>query len=318
MPPQYLHRWNGPGILLGMNVFITGIDGCVGSHAAEHLRGAGCSVYGSVFLRPPGTKEYYADLRAPEPFKDIQGKRFDAVVHTAGIVDQDRGRGELHRINATGTAKTLSWARTAGTRHFIHISSTSVYGIRTMGEQRTESTPVRRGIPFVPYSAAKIKAERSVRASGIPYTILRLPAVIGAGDAMFSRAITEAIVNKTMFRCGEGEKLVSLISAGNIGCVLEKVLIQGPANDCFNCADYHIPWNRLIEHYTKVLRSPCRVKKKHPISMYLNLRNKNFLLIASHSFYGAHYPNTKLLRTFTPVFSQSLEESVRAAAGMCV
>ena len=299
-----------------MRVFITGIDGCVGGSIARHLRAAGHEVGGSVFIRDPGPGEYFADLSRPDPYAGISAGHtggLDAVVHTAGIVDQSRSARELHLVNALGTEKTLRWAKAAGTAHFIQISSTSVYGTRVMGQNRTEATPVRRGIPFVPYSAAKIRAERFVRSAGIPYTLLRLPAVLGPGDAMFSRSVAEAVREDRLFRCGSGENLVSTMCAGNTGAVIERVLETGPTDDAYNCADYHLPWNDLAELYRREIDGTGTVYRKPLAAMYLRLRKKDFLLIATHSCRGAHYPTDKLLRRFAPRFPVSLEETVRCA-----
>ena len=193
------------------------------------------------------------------------------------------------------------------------MSSTSVYGTRVMGQNRTEETPVKRGIPFVPYSAAKIRAEEYVRSAGISYTILRMPAVLGPQDAMFSRTVAEAVRNNRLFRCGTGTNLVSIMCAGNIGPVLERVLEAGPTGEVYNCADYHLPWNDLVDLYRNELDGTGAVARKPIASMYLNLRKKDFLLIATHSYYGAHYPADKLIDRFAPRFPVSLEETVRCA-----
>lgn len=300
-----------------MRIFITGIDGCVGGSIAENLRTAGHRVAGSVFFRDPGPGEYFVDLSRPDPFAGLDGgisrEGLDAVVHTAGIVDQTRSARELHTVNALGTEKTLRWAKVAGACHFIQISSTSVYGTRVMGQDRTEETPVKRGIPFVPYSAAKIRAERFVSSGGIPFTILRMPAVLGPKDAMFSRTVAEAVRNGRLFRCGTGTNLVSTMCAGNIGPVIERVLAVGPTDDVYNCADYHLPWNDLTGLYRNELDGSGTVARRPLASMYLRLRKKGFLLIATHSYYGAHYPTDKLITRFAPRFQVSLEETVRCA-----
>jgi nucleoside-diphosphate-sugar epimerase len=299
-----------------MRVFVTGLDGCVGGSLAEHLRAAGHEVFGTVFLRDPGPGEYFLDLTRPEPFTGIAVEEMgelDAVVHTAGIVDQTRSARELHLVNALGTEKTLEWAKAAGAGHFIQMSSTSVYGTRVMGQNRTEETPVDRGIPFVPYSSAKIRAEEFIRASGLPYTILRMPAVLGPKDAMFSRTVAEAVRRDRLFRCGTGTNLVSTMCAGNIGAVIERVLETGPTDDVYNCADYHLPWNDLAALYRKELDGTGIVRRLPLAVMYLRLRKKDFLLIATHSYHGAHYPTDKLLARFAPRFPVSLEETVRSA-----
>jgi NADH dehydrogenase len=77
------------------------------------------------------------------------------VYHLAAVI-LSHDPGVFTRVNLNGTAHLVSEARRAGVRHFIYVSSASVvYPRRT------------------PYAESKLEAERVVRDSGVPYTIVR-------------------------------------------------------------------------------------------------------------------------------------------------
>jgi len=78
---------------------------------------------------------------------------------------------EHWRITAEGTGRLLRAARAAGVRRIVFVSS--VRAFPDPGENK----------PCYPYGIAKLEAERLVRESGIPFTILRLPVVYGSATA---------------------------------------------------------------------------------------------------------------------------------------
>jgi NADH dehydrogenase len=83
-------------------------------------------------------------------------------------------------VNAQGTANLARAARDAGVTHLIYTSSITVYG-HVQGAD--EAAPL---VPTPGYPVSKIHAESALRQL-LPEqtTILRLPLVLGAGDAGF-------------------------------------------------------------------------------------------------------------------------------------
>ena len=195
-----------------MRVLITGCDGFIGSAVTRDLRRLGHEVVGTCYERTPGVREVYLDLTDPESFGNLPETPFDAVVHAAGIVDQRIRRRRMFAVNTRGTARVVRWAEGNGVSHFIYLSSVSVYGFKTMGQNREEAKTRRsQGVPVVPYMASKARAERAIEASSLGYTLLRLPAVLGRGDSYLSPTVVTALQGGTFFTCGKGEKKVSLM-----------------------------------------------------------------------------------------------------------
>lgn len=84
----------------------------------------------------------------------------DTVIHLAATTHaKDR---DLYRVtNTEGTKKLLGLAKDSGVKHFIYVSTTAL------------------GDSCGAYGASKLDAEKAVRQSGIPYTIVRLSEVYG-------------------------------------------------------------------------------------------------------------------------------------------
>jgi dihydroflavonol-4-reductase len=98
----------------------------------------------------------------------------DAVVHLAAVTHARSPRA-YDRVNVEGTLRLLAAIRAGGTARVLHVS--------------TRAIDPDGGA----YSRSKAHAERAVREAGVPYTIVRLPEVYGAGgregvDAIVARA----------------------------------------------------------------------------------------------------------------------------------
>ncbi len=88
----------------------------------------------------------------------------DAVIHVAGVIS-GRSAEDFDRANVDGTQAMLDAARNAGVKRFVHVSSIAA-----------------REPELSLYGASKAKSEQLVANSGLPYAIVRPPAVYGPGD----------------------------------------------------------------------------------------------------------------------------------------
>jgi nucleoside-diphosphate-sugar epimerase len=278
-----------------MRVLVTGCDGFIGSRITRDLRRFGHEVVGTCYERGPGPDEVFLDLATSDTFTNLPSTRFDAVVHAAGIVDQRVRRKHMFAVNSEGTKRLVRWAETTGVCHFIFLSSISVYGWKTMGQNRREGK-IRRslGIPVVPYMASKIRAERVIESSALGYTLLRLPAVMGRGDSYLSPTIIRALQGGTFFTCGTGQKKVSLMCAANLGPVIHQILAVEPSNRAFNCCDAHVPWRTLVAEYSGLLGMDIPDRKRSILSVVTHLGDKRYLLLSTFSRFGAHFPDDLL------------------------
>ena len=88
----------------------------------------------------------------------------DAVIHVAGVIS-GRSAADFDRANVDGTQAMLDAAKSAGAKRFVHVSSIAA-----------------REPKLSLYGASKAKSEQLVASSGLPFAIVRPPAVYGPGD----------------------------------------------------------------------------------------------------------------------------------------
>ncbi len=135
----------------------------------------------------------------------------DCVVHLAALVDYNAPRKNVFAVNVEGTRRVLEAAKRAGAKRFVFASSTSVY-------RSPRYLPIDEKHPMAPtnaYGQSKAEAERLVRASGLPYVILRFALVYGPGFEEGFRYVAERIKEGKMVLIGEGGNRVAFIHASD-------------------------------------------------------------------------------------------------------
>ena len=176
-----------------MKVFVTGIDGYLGSLLAPELLRHGYEVIGldtgyykerMLYSESGITPLTLAkDLRRIET-DDLKG--VDAIVHMAELSNDPAGQlaPEItYEINHKGSVRLAEIARSAGVRHFVYMSSCSVYGVAG-ADFVTEDSPTN---PQTAYGICKTLVERDVRAlanSQFAPTFLRNATAYGASPRM--------------------------------------------------------------------------------------------------------------------------------------
>jgi uncharacterized protein YbjT (DUF2867 family) len=152
-------------------LLITGATGFIGRHLMVRLAESGYEV--RVLLRPsprnPRIPHGVPMQAAVASLSDPRGLRaamvgVDRVVHLATATRRG-GEAELTRVDVEGTRNLCRAAADAGVEHLFFLSH--------LGADRFSAYPVFR---------AKADAEESVKASGVPYTILRTGPAFGVED----------------------------------------------------------------------------------------------------------------------------------------
>lgn len=278
-----------------MKILLTGSDGFIGSEVKDFLLSRDIDVFSTVYNREPGPGEMWLDITRSDYLQKIPDEGFDGVINLTGIVDQKASRKLMKAVNAEGVRHLTEWAAQHGCPHFIQISSIGVYGLKTLGQYRTEKNTKRyNGVIAIPYMRTKARAEVYLETSGVPYTILRLPSVIGYGDTFVSPVIVEKILSGSFFFSGSGKKLVSILYAKNLGQLLLKLLHRGPQNNAFNCSDFHVPWDEFVSEYARLLKRDIPIKKKSLLSLLCNLRDSGGYMLYTFSYFGSHFPSDRL------------------------
>ncbi len=139
----------------------------------------------------------------------------DVVFHVAGLVAA-RSEAEFLRVNRDGAAALAGASARAGVSRFVLVSSLAVTGPSHRGG------PVDEGAgpgPVTAYGRSKKAGEEAVHATGVPFTILRPPAVYGPRDRAFLtlfRAAGRGIVPLL----GDGGQQLTLVHAADLARAL--------------------------------------------------------------------------------------------------
>ena len=149
-----------------MKLAVTGGTGFVGSRLLDAAAADGHQI--SALTRrpmPPRANIDWVSGSLEQP--DALGKLVagaDAVIHVAGVIS-GRTAADFDRANVDGTQAMLDAAEKAGVKRFVHVSSIAA-----------------REPELSLYGASKAKSEKLVSNSGLPFAIVRPPAVYGPGD----------------------------------------------------------------------------------------------------------------------------------------
>jgi UDP-glucose 4-epimerase len=165
---------------------VTGGAGFIGSYVAGRLHSLGWETHvldslatGDRANVPDGVPLHVADIRAEGEVLAVLRGGFNAVVHCAAQTSVERSMKDPafdRDVNVTGTRHLLAAARETGVGRFVFISSGgAIYG-ETAEPAEESAVPAPRSF----YGMHKYVAEEFVRASGVPFGILRPSNVYGA------------------------------------------------------------------------------------------------------------------------------------------
>ncbi len=167
---------------------MTGGTGFVGSHLVDVLVQAGHDVVCLVRDVRKLERMFPADRRprfVGGTLHDETALRagledVDAVIHVAGMIAA-RSRQEFFAVNTEGTGRLLNVAaRSAPTlQRFVYLSSLAAVGPASPGAPLGENVSPN---PVSAYGESKLAAEEAVRATKLPWTIVRPPTVYGPRD----------------------------------------------------------------------------------------------------------------------------------------
>ena len=199
-------------------ILITGGNGFVGRHLVTALADRGDKVRVLVLagedtsqLEQRGVQVYRGDIRDPKTLAaPVSGA--DGVVHLAAMQDAWQPIEVYRSVNVGGTQNVARAALAAGVRRFVHMSSSSVYG---MGHGR----PVDETFPLTPfndpYPVTKAEADQAVqrmtREDGLPGVVIRPDQIFGPGDVLHFGAMAARVRDGRGFLVGSGDNRMPFV-----------------------------------------------------------------------------------------------------------
>ena len=205
-----------------MNFLLTGGAGYIGSHVSNLLIENGYKVSiidslitGNRTLIPKKAELFECDIADEKKVKEIVKKKFDLVMHFAGLIRVDESVQNPEKYNEFNIEKGKIFLNTCfnnGLKKIIFSSSASVYGNPT-NRKVTEEDSLN---PLNPYASTKLELEKFLidqsKNNKINYIILRYFNVAGADEklrtGLISKFSTHLIKIASEVAVGKREKLI--------------------------------------------------------------------------------------------------------------
>jgi NAD dependent epimerase/dehydratase len=204
-----------------MKVFLTGADGFIGSHLAEHLVRSGHEVKALAIYNSQGSwgwldtlpadiksslEVVLGDIRDPYHMNQLAAGQ-DAIMHLAALIAIPFSyvAPDMYvQTNVQGTLNLLNAARTHNVGRFIHTSTSEVYG--TAQYVPMDEAHMLQGQS--PYSASKIGADQMVRSF---YSSFELPTMtIRPFNTYGPRQSARAVIPTIISQLAAGKKSINL------------------------------------------------------------------------------------------------------------
>ena len=201
-------------------------------------------------IRPRRTRRFISitqDIRTSllDVLRDLE---IEAVVHLAFLLRPARDESLATDINVNATGRLLEDCEAAGVRHFVYLSSTTVYGA---GPERNrpavEDDPVNpvRGFQYSEHKAAaeRLVLERSKRNPNMRACILRGCVTMAAGADNF---ITQAFARRVLPVPAGADPEMQFLHLDDYTAVVETALSKR-ADGIFNIAgNGTMRWRDLV------------------------------------------------------------------------
>jgi uncharacterized protein YbjT (DUF2867 family) len=228
-------------------ILVTGANGFVGRNLVRRLQKDGIAV--RALVRNAAKAARLRDLGAELVDGDISNllsleaamEGCEKVIHLVGIIQEAPGV-TFKGVHVDGTQNLLEAAKKAGVRHFIYQSA---LGTRPNAKSQ--------------YHRTKWEAEELVRASGIPFTILRSSLIYGPGD-LFTIRLAEMIrLSPVLPIIGSGRSRIQPIFIDDVNECIWKI----STSDSYLNEMYEIggPEQLTYEEVTKAIAVALGIKR---------------------------------------------------------
>jgi uncharacterized protein YbjT (DUF2867 family) len=228
-------------------ILITGANGFVGKNAVSRLQKDGIAV--RALVRNAAKAARLRDLGAELVEGDISNlssleaamEGCEKVIHLVGIIQEAPGV-TFQGVHVDGTRNLLVVAKKAGVRNFIYQSA---LGTRPNAKSQ--------------YHRTKWEAEELVRASGLPFTILRPSLIYGPGD-LFTIRLAETIkLSPVLPVIGTGQSKIQPIFIDDVIECIRKISMSGSyLNEIYEIGG---PEQLTYEEVTKAIAAALGIKR---------------------------------------------------------
>lgn len=241
-----------------MKVLITGANGFVGREIVAELS-ANCEIIKLAGKSNKSDDYLNIDITNKTEVDSLANlENVDALIHTAGLAHQfgETTQEDFFKVNVVGTENICNLAVKLNVKHFILISSVSVYGKSKNSSQEVDEEVECQPEGF--YAESKLESEKVARRvcedNKIALTILRPATVIGEGDAGNVFRLIEALDKKKFLWIGKGENSKSLIYKKDVARACKSVLQKRTAEtEVFNISAEPLTMSEIVSNISENL-----------------------------------------------------------------
>lgn len=255
-----------------MKILITGAAGFTGKILAEALSKKH-TVY-ALDVKPMKRANIIPlkiDLTDKRQAAKLKKIKFDIVYHLAAVQMFSKPKPmqeDFFDVNVEGTKNILAACK--GTKRFVFASSTAVYGRKKGRIEENEKCN-----PTTPYAKSKLLAERYVKESGIPFTILRFCTIYGPREEGTLNKIISFVKKGRLVPIIAPQNRLHLVHITDVISALEKSLSPKAKNKTYNIAGPDTPTVRemigMIENEIGSKKTKINVPEqvaRHLIKIY--------------------------------------------------
>ncbi|MGA2866761.1 MAG: NAD-dependent epimerase/dehydratase family protein [Verrucomicrobiota bacterium] len=248
----------------GRRHLVTGGSGFLGNLTARRLLERGEQVKVLDLWEDPTRPREIEFIRCD--IRDRAGVRaamrgVEIVHHNAALVPLSKSGGRFWEVNVLGSRVAAEAAVEAGVGAFIHMSSSSIFGV----PQRcpiTEATPLQ---PVESYGRAKLAGEQAVRAvcdrAGLPLIVIRPRTILGEGRLGIFQILFEWIrEGRNVYVIGRGDGRFQFVHAHDLMDACLVALDQGQPGVYNVGAERFGSVREALENLIRYAGSPSKVK----------------------------------------------------------
>lgn len=307
-----------------MKVLVTGATSGLGHNAVDYLcakgidvRATGCNAAMGPLLEKTGAEFIHADLttlvssQAKALLADI-----DVLWHCSGFTSPWGTRQAFELANVRATRRLGEWAVASGVRHFIHISSPSLYfDYHHRRDVQEDFRPLRFANAF---ARSKADSEAVIQAlaqanPGTLFTILRPQSLFGAHDNVFFPRLAKMMRHYgSILLPRGGDAWVDMTYAENAvhAMWLATGSTERPSGRAYNITNGESRTLRsIVEKLIADLDIPCRIRTvPYPMLDLVARSMEHFSQKSAKEPILTHYGVSKLHFDFTLDISRAEQE----------
>ena len=223
-----------------IKVLVTGAYGFLGKYLIKELTGNGYSViaFGRKKaeldkLKRENVETFVGDFCDEEAITEAS-KGADYIIHAGALSTVWGKRDDFLKTNVDGTANVIKACRANNIKKLVYVSSPSIYATTRDRLNITEDDyDETNSLNY--YIESKILAEKELRASDIPYVVIRPRGLFGIGDTSIIPRLIRANRKIGIPLFNGGKNIVDITCVENVALALRLAMEKDvPSGSVYN------------------------------------------------------------------------------------